>query len=134
MIIYHNIDWEKKKILNVFSLWKGCDFSFLINLNTFYPRMLYDKFWMKFVYILPIFDFQHPDISLLSRWLGKTNLHRHDPRMLYDKWVENDPMYMGRRGLISSLYFCYFVIISPWKSVTAYYYNVKFPSTKNAFC
>ena len=101
---------------------------FCKSLSPFHLRMLYDKFGWNWpnvsaeedFYISSMYFFCFVIISPLKKGGGGafiwTILHPHHPRMLCAKFSWNWSNGTAEEDFkISSMYFCYFVIFSPWK-------------------
>ena len=123
---------EDLNFVNVFSLfrnyhpWKKVGPFIWTNLNPLHPRMLCAKFRWNWPscsgeedFLISSMYFRY--FIIISPWKRAgpffwTNLNPLYPRMLCAKFGWNWLSGSGEEDfLLSSIYFCFFVIISPWK-------------------
>ena len=104
-------------------------------LNPLHPRMLCAKICWKFLSGSEEEDFLISSVYfhyfvIISPWkmVGSfiwRNLNPLHPRMLCAKIVRNWPSCSGEEDFkISSMYFCYFLIISPWKKTWSFIFII----------
>ena len=77
--------------------------------------------------------------TIISPWKKErpfiwTNMKPVYPRMLCAKFSWNWSSGSGENFQISSIYYHYFVIISPWKRTEPFSYRLESPSSKDALC
>ena len=109
----------------IISPWKRAAPFIWTNLNPLYPKMLCADCGWKWLSAARedflILSMYFPYFVIISPWKKAgpfiwTNLNPLHPRMLCAKFGWNWPSGSGEEDfLISSLYFRYFLIISPWK-------------------
>ena len=110
----------------IISPWKRAGPFIWTNLNPLHPRMLFAKFgwnWLsgsgeEDLWISLMYFCNFVIISPLKRTKSFIciNLNPFHHKMIYAKFAWNWPSSYGEEDLLISLiYFCYFIIISPWK-------------------
>ena len=125
--------------------WKSAEPFIWINMNPLHPRMLCAKFGWKWLSgsgeedLFKISSMYFQFFVIISPWKRAgsfiwTNLNPLYPRMLCAKfgWI-----WFSGSGeedfLISSMYFHYFVIISPWKRAGSFIWTNLNPFTQRCF-
>ena len=144
----HNVDYEKIKPIIYFMriewflFWKKTRIPFIQLKDNLcqISLKLAQQFWKRrFLNSSMYFHY----FVIISPWkkVGPfiwTNLNPHYPRRHSAKFDWNSSSCSGEEDfIISSVYFRYFLIISPWKEVWTIYLNTRkleSPSSKDALC
>ena len=129
----------------IVSPWKKVWPFIWTNINLLHPRMLCAKFGWNWPsgfgeedFLISSMYFRY--FVIISPWIGTgpfiwTNLNPLHPRMLCAKFGWNWPSGFGEEDfLISSMYFRYFAIISPWRRLGPFIWTNLNPHHPRMLC